>query len=301
MSVGPRTLLGMDGPFLGSEAVDLGRLRKYTLYSSFRCLHPDVYVPTDAELTPAVRARAAWLWSRRRGIVAGRFASALHGSRWVDGRAPAELLYDYRRPPSGIQTWSDRVGDGEVQTIAGMRVTTSARTALDMACRYPLGKAVASIDALARATNLRSAAVELLAERYRGRRGIRRARRALALVDAGAESPRETWLRLLLIRAGFPKPQTQIPVYDEYGQLVAELDMGWEEIKLAVEYEGDHHRTDRRQFNKDITRHEVLRDLTWTVIRVTAEDTEGGIVARVHAAWERRTCAQFDAQADFSN
>lgn len=63
--------------------------------------------------------------------------------------------------------------------------------------------------------------VELLAKRYHGRRGIRRARIALDLVDPGAESPRETWLRLLLIRAGFPPPQTQIPVYDEYGQLVA--------------------------------------------------------------------------------
>ncbi len=130
--------------------------------------------------------------------------------------------------------------------------------------------------------------IELLAERYKGRRGIRRARRALSLVDAGAESPRETWLRLLLIRAGFPAPQTQIPVHDEYGQLVAVLDMGWEEMKLAVEYEGDHHRTDRRQFNKDIRRAAALADLGWSHIRVTAEDTEGGVVARVQAVWNRR-------------
>jgi hypothetical protein len=130
--------------------------------------------------------------------------------------------------------------------------------------------------------------VELLAERYKGRRGIRRARAALSLVNGGAESPRETWLRLLLIRAGFPAPQTQIPVYDDYGQLVAVLDMGWENIKLAVEYEGDHHRTDRRQFNKDIGRLEALTDLGWIDVRVTAEDTEGGVIARVSAAWDRR-------------
>ena len=70
------------------------------------------------------------------------------------------------------------------------------------------------------------------------------------LVDAGAESPRETWLRLLLIKAGYPPPQTQIPVYGQYGELVAVVDMGWEDIKLALEYEGDHHRTDRREFNR---------------------------------------------------
>lgn len=122
-----------------------------------------------------------------------------------------------------------------------------------------------------------------------GSRGIRNARIALDLVDPGAESPRETWLRLLLIRAGFPRPQTQIPVYDEYGQLVAVIDMGWAGIKVGVDYEGDHHRTDRRTFNKDIKRAEALTELGWTDVRVTVEDTEGGIIWRVSAAWQRRT------------
>nr|WP_049955409.1 crotonase/enoyl-CoA hydratase family protein [Mycobacterium tuberculosis] len=166
---------------------------------------------------------------------------------------------------------------------------TLARTALDLARRYPVGKAVAAIDALARATDLKLADVEMLAERYRGSRGIRNARIALDLVDPGAESPRETWLRLLLIRAGFPRPQTQIPVYDEYGQLVAVIDMGWAGIKVGVDYEGDHHRTDRRTFNKDIKRAEALTELGWTDVRVTVEDTEGGIIWRVSAAWQRRT------------
>lgn len=148
---------------------------------------------------------------------------------------------------------------------------------------------VAAIDALARATDLKLADVEMLAERYRGSRGIRNARIALDLVDPGAESPRETWLRLLLIRAGFPRPQTQIPVYDEYGQLVAVIDMGWAGIKVGVDYEGDHHRTDRRTFNKDIKRAEALTELGWTDVRVTVEDTEGGIIWRVSAAWQRRT------------
>jgi hypothetical protein len=280
----------MAEPFLGSEALADGRLTRHSLRSKYVAIHPDVYVPRAAELTAASRAGAAWLWSRRRGVIAGQSASALHGAKWVDGRAPAELLYEYRRPPKAIHTWSDCFDVDEVQTLAGMRVTTPARAALDIACRYPAGSAVAAIDALSRATDLKIAGVELLAERYKGRRGIRRARRALSLVDAGAESPRETWLRLLLIRAGFPAPQTQVPVYDEYGQLVAVLDMGWESLKLAAEYEGDHHRTDRRQFNKDIRRAEALADLGWIDIRVTAEDTEGGVIARVRAAWERRAC-----------
>jgi hypothetical protein len=251
-------------------------------------IHRDIYVPRGIELTAIGRARAAWLWSKRRGVVAGHSASALHGAKWIDARRPAEIIHDNRHPPAGIRPWSDCIEDDEVVRLAGMTATSPARTALDIACRFRFGQAVASVDALARATGLKMAAVELLTERYRRRRGIRWARRALSLVDAGAESPRKTWLRLLLIRNGFPAPQTQIPIHDEYGQLVAVLDMGWEEIKLAVEYDGDHHRTDRRQFNRDIRRAEALVDLGWIVVRVTAEDTEGGVNARVRAAWDRR-------------
>jgi hypothetical protein len=252
-------------------------------------LYPDVYIARESPVTAIVRAKAAWLWSRRRGVIAGQSASALHGAKWVDDNRPAEIVYGNRNRPKGIRTWSDRLADDEVEVVRGMRVTTPARTALDIACRYPVDDAVAAIDALARATRLKMADVELLAQRYKGRRGIRDARSALDLVDAGAESPRETWLRLLLIRAGFPRPQTQIPVYNEYGLLIAELDMGWEEIKVAAEYEGAHHRTDPRQFNKDIRRFEEVMELGWIDVRVTAQDTEAGIIRRVAAARARRT------------
>jgi AbiEi antitoxin C-terminal domain len=280
----------MTDPFIGSEALRSGALTPYRLRTRCVALHPDVYVPRDTDLTAVTRARAAWLWSRRRGVVAGHSASALHGAKWVDHRAPAQLLYEHRRPPPGIRTWSDTVADDETQVIGGVRTTTPARTAFDLACRNPVGKAVAAIDALARATDLKVADAELVAERYRGHRNIRRARTALDLVDGGAESPRETWLRLLLIEAGYPRPQTQIPVYGEYGELVAVLDMGWDDIKVAVEYDGDHHWTDRRRFNQDILRYETLtNDLGWIDVRVTAEDVPGGIVRRVAAAWARRT------------
>ncbi|MCA2241713.1 DUF559 domain-containing protein [Mycobacterium sp. WUMAC-067] len=278
----------MREPFIGSEALAAGTLTRYRLRSRFVALHPDVYVDPGTELTATRRACAAWLWSRRRGIVAGRSASALHGAKWVDHRAPAQLVYQHRRPPAGITTWSDSLAHNEIRLIGDIPATSAARTAFDIACRNPIGKAVAALDALARATRLDVAEVELLTERYKGHRNVRRARRALTLVDAGAESPRETWLRLLLIDAGYPCPKTQIPVYGTYGELVAVLDMGWEDIKVAVEYDGDHHRSDQRQFNKDIRRAETLAEIGWTVVRVTIEDTPGGIIARVAAAWAKR-------------
>jgi hypothetical protein len=280
----------MTGPLIGSEAVATGSLTPYQLRSRFKALHPDVYAATGTELTATQRAYAAWLWSKRRGVVAGQSASALHGAKWVDHRQPAQLLYENRHPPQGIVTWSDRFAPDEIQLIRGIRVTTPARTAFDLASRQPLGKAVAGIDALACATRLKPTDVELLAARYQGHRNIRQVRRALTLVDPGAESPQETWLRLLVIAAGYPPPRTPIPVYGPYGELVGIVDMGWEESKLALEYEGEHHRTSRRTFHKDIARHETMTtDLGWIIIRVTAEDTQGGVLRRLAAAWARRT------------
>jgi hypothetical protein len=275
-------------PFIGSEAVASGCVTPYALRTRFKAIHRDVYVPRDSEITAVVRARAAWLWSRRRAVVAGRSASALHGAQWIDNRAPAEILYENRHAPAAIRTWSAHVPDDEVTVVNGMRVTTPARTAFDLACRYPVDEAVTMIDALARATRLKAAAIELLAERYAGRRGIRNARLALDLVDPGADSPRETWLRLLLIRAGFPRPESQIPVYDAYGQLVAVVDMGWRNSRSPSTMRaistaptgGDSTRTSNASRPSP----------RWagSTSGVTAEDTEGSIIWRVLAAWDRR-------------
>jgi hypothetical protein len=277
----------MGSAFIGREALGSGRLTRHELRSRFVAIYPGVYA-ANVEITARERAHAAWLWSRRRGVLAGQSAAAIHGSKWLDGREPAELLYENRHPPRGIRTWSDAPADDEVVNVAGMRVTVPARTALDMARRYPMDSAVAAIDALLNATGTKVADVEVLASRYRGHRGIRRASHVLDLVDPGAESPRETWLRLIIVRAGFPHPETQIRVRDEFGQVVARVDVGWSDLKIAVEYDGDHHWTNRRELAYDIRRNELLRALGWIVIRVTAEDTPETIRRRIATAFAER-------------
>jgi hypothetical protein len=83
----------MAEPFIGSEAVARGDVVKSALRTRYTKLFRDVYVTPGTELTPLVRARAGWLWSRRRGIVAGLSASALHGAEWVNVSAPLEILH----------------------------------------------------------------------------------------------------------------------------------------------------------------------------------------------------------------
>jgi hypothetical protein len=278
----------MGRPFVGSEAIARGLLTKSQLETRYNRLFRGVYIDRDAEITAAVRAEAGWLWTGRRGVVAGFSAAALHGSKWVDDRRSVELIHDNHHCAAGIQLHRDIVEADEIDMIGGVAVTSPTRTALDLGCWYPTMTAVAAIDALAGATEIKATDVELLARGYAGRRGITRARRAADLFDAGAQSPKESWLRLLLVQAGLPRPQTQIPVLDDFGSAFAYLDMGWEDVKIAVEYDGDHHRSDREQFGWDIRRLEKLQRKGWIVIRVIAGDRPANIVRRVRAARARR-------------
>ncbi len=179
----------------------------------------------------------------------------------------------------------EKVNAEDVIELNGMPVTNPVRTALDLARHLPRRIAVAHLDALSSATGVTAAEVTPLIGRYKGARGVRECLTALSLMDGGAQSPKETWLRLVLIDAGLPRPVTQIRV--TAGQLVAYLDMGWQEPKVALEYDGDQHRNDRRQYVRDIRRAEIVDGLGWRVIKVINEDRPNAIVQRARDALAR--------------
>lgn len=105
-----------------------------------------------------------------------------------------------------------------------------------------------------------------------GRRGVARAREALALVRTRAESPAESRLRLLLLDAALPEPWLNYLIHAPDGRFVARVDFAFPRERLVLEYEGDGHRVDREVWAKDIRRREELEDLGWRVVRVTSAD-----------------------------
>jgi len=271
-------------PFIGSEALTCGVLSPHQLRTRYRAVFPNVYLGKDIRPSLEQRIAAGWLWSNRRGIIAGAAAAALHGAQWIPEDVPVELVHANSRAPHGVLVRRGVLKDGETQTIAGYAVTTPERTAFDIGRRGAVHSAVARLDALARATGFKIDDVLRVAQAHPGSPGLRRLETALELVDPGAQSPRETYLRLLFIDAGLPRPQTQIPVFGADGIPVAYLDLGWEEWMVAVEYDGDQHRTDRRQYVKDIRRLEMLEEMGWIIVRVVAEDSSAAVLRRVRAA-----------------
>jgi len=275
-----------DGPFLGTEAIASGVATKRTLRSRYEMVYRNVYVPKGVEITLADRAVAAWLWSDRGATVAGLSAAALFGTRWLDPRAPAELIRA-EAATNGIVVHRDRIPDDELCRVRGIAVTTPARTAYDLGRRPGLNKAVMRLDALASATGLRAADIEAVARRHPGSRGVVQLRQALQLMDAGAESPQESRTRLLLLDGGLPRPRTQIVVRNSTGRFVARVDMGWEEWKVGVEFDGAQHWTDPAQRTRDIDRYAELADLGWVIVRVNSELLRyrpAVVVERVRAA-----------------
>jgi hypothetical protein len=260
----------LDWPFRGAEALDAGLLTVRELRRFYWPVYPGVYALRAAELSALQRARAAWLWSRSRGVVAGLSAQAVLGAKWVEPDSPAELIYRNQRTPPLIVVRADTLEFRETQCVAGMIVTTPARTAFDVGRRLPLVDGVQRVDALMNATGVTAADIEAVAALHPGVRGLVNLRRALKFVDGGAESPYESLTRVVLVQAGFPRPQTQIPVYGLDGQLFARLDMGWPQWRVGVDFDGAHHWTDPKQRTWDVERYAWLDELGWAMVRVTS-------------------------------
>lgn len=138
-----------------------------------------------------------------------------------------------------------------------------------------------------------AAPAHLEAALFAGRRvGKPALREALPLLRTGSSSRPETWMRLILVHAGLPEPVLDFDVYAADGRFIGCLDGAYPQLRIGLEYEGDHHRTDVATWNRDIRKHEDLAAEGWRVIRVTREmvfTTPGDLVRRVVAARRARS------------
>jgi hypothetical protein len=123
-------------------------------------------------------------------------------------------------------------------------------------------------------------------EIFRGR-GKQVAHKALALIRPGAESRPETLLRLAIMSAGLPEPEVQGVISDARGRFIGRADMVYRRWRLIVEYDGDHHRTNTAQFDKDVQRLEGFGNAGWTVVRIVGRSFFGdpdACMARIRGA-----------------
>lgn len=162
----------------------------------------------------------------------------------------------------------------DVVSRQGIRLTSPARTWCDLAPALTLAELVAAGDHLIfrNRTVVTRSELEAAVNRHPGRRWRSKLLRALELLDDRSESPRESILRVTVIRHGFPAPLPNVSIYDESGRFVARVDLLFKEYREVLEYQGDQHRTDIRQWRRDISRRAEIESLDYHVTEVGADD-----------------------------
>lgn len=121
-----------------------------------------------------------------------------------------------------------------------------------------------------------------------GRRHRARMEAALDDIRVGSFSRLETEYRLDASAAGLPDLEIDVEIRDAHGRLLGIADGVYARYGVIVEIEGDHHRTSRRQWNRDIDRLAAFAAEGWEVIRLTAARIRGGSACALVAQALRR-------------
>ena len=275
-------------PFTLAEARDAGLSRKHLSGRSWRRLGSEMYcwtgwledpwgllaawqrrLPPDAVFAGVT---AAWLW---------RVGANL--ARPIEAIVP---LTSGTRSRPGLTVRRATVEADDATEIRGFPVTTLERTLCDLCARMPEIDALIAVDMAVLTGQMTSAVVRRYAESVRGRPGARRMGR-LAVVAAPAESPMETRLRWLLLKANLPAPGVQVDLRDTEGKFVGRADLYYPGARLVIEYDGLHHRD---RLAEDNRRQNLLIKAGFTLLRFTASDLERPdlVASQVRALLQRR-------------
>lgn len=179
---------------------------------------------------------------------------------------------------------------GEPVDILGVRCTTAARSAVDLARRLCRLDAMAVLDAAlhAGACSIDSLLAELKA--HDGLRGVRQVRDLAPFADPRPQCRQESQLRLIVYDGGLRGFEPQLPVADKDRYVRHYLDLGDRRNKVAAEYDGASH-LDRHRLRSDRARHNWLSRHGWRMCYFTDHDLyvrPEGIVDTLRSARLRR-------------
>ncbi|MGW6196261.1 hypothetical protein ACWF0M_08945 [Kribbella sp. NPDC055110] len=259
--------------FTVADAQALGISRGVLRGTQYRRVLGSVYVDGSVAVTPRLQAEAALLLTPG-AVVSHQTALSL----WTANDRADDLVHvTVQRDPHRNLPRVNGLRVHEVQQLDralrdGLPLTPPERTFLDLAPYRDLTNLVAAGDSLVRRTDVEPHHLVEAVAAASGVRGVRRAREAAALVRAGVDSPMESLLRLLIVFGGLPEPRIGHVITDAAGGWLAEPDLSYPEVGLAIEYDGRHHLVDARQWRQDIRRRENLEREGWLVRVVTAYD-----------------------------
>jgi hypothetical protein len=238
-----------------------------------------VYQHSNVSVNAETRAQAAQLVIRPHVVICDRTAAWLYGVDTFDIRELAALppidtcvlTADSRVRRSGCVGTRRALDPADVTRIGDLSVTTPLRTAHDLGRRLRPWDALAALDGFRRLGLVTASGLQSGIDRYAGQRGIVQLRRLAPLAESLADSPGESWTRMVMIDADLPVPELQIEVRAD-GLLVGRLDLGYSMLKVGVEFDGVDHHSSTLQRAHDADRRTRLESLGWKIVVVRKED-----------------------------
>jgi very-short-patch-repair endonuclease len=253
---------------------------------------PSVYRMSGTPQSWIQRLTAAVLWAGDASVVCGRSAGASWGlDECPEG--PIELIVTVRRctPPQGISLrFTDRLVARDITTHRGLRITTVARTLLDLASVFQRDRLELVLeDALRK----RMTAIPQLKDLLEGRgRGLPGAAPLRTLVERRDPNTRSTDTRFeakllaLLRTARLPLPLPQFTITAQ-GHFIGRVDFAYPDHRLVIEAHSFRWHSGRKRWDSDVQREKDLRRLGWRILKITYDDLverPDQVVADIRAA-----------------
>lgn len=267
-------------PFLVRDASTLGISDRRLRGPEFRTVLRGVAVDARVPDTVVTRSRAALLLAPEGAVLSHWTAARLWGGRVPDNdHVHVAFQRRVRFRVTGVKPHCFTYRLDEVRRH-GLPVTSPHQTFCQLARFLRLVDVVALGDSLVRKKYHSPESLLALAEQWVGQcRG--EAVTAARLVRDGVDSSPESALRVLMVTAGFPEPAVNIEIRDADGIVRYRLDLGYEEVRVAIEYDGRWHDDPEHRLH-DATRRTHLADSDgWTFVVVTADELYGATASLV--------------------
>lgn len=267
-----------------THAVSRGRLRR---------LRRGVYVvgttPEPGAVLDAIGAARAY----PRAVISHRSALLMHGLPLIGGMPPRPEMTVPPRAGANlhrVHVHRATVREEDLAIVRGIRLTSVARTVVDVARHRPVTAGVAAVDAALHAAEISGEDVADVLHACRTWPRIARARRAIALSDGRAESPLESVSRLTMAWLGIAQPHLQAVILDRYGRLIGRADFYWDDVGVVGEADGALKYNEPTALIREKQRQEALEELGLIVVRWGWDDVvhrRQALAGRLHSAFER--------------
>lgn len=265
-----RTLLHDGAPFTRREAADLGlggrRLSDALRDGALRRVLQSVYVDERVPDSRDLRCACLHLVMPSHAVLFGTSAAWPFG---VDAFQPEDRFVltpqcvvphgRTRCTSAGVRTVEGHIAEADITELNGLRLTVPERTTVDMLRRLRRPFALSAADAMAHAGLVVPEELQYRVDRLKGYPGIVQARQLVRWVEPLTESGGESWYRLRLIDAGYPRPTPQFWVCDRLGRPLFRLDLAYPHLLIACEYDGAQDHTSVEDTAADQRRRDQMR------------------------------------------